>query len=87
MNPGTRCIGLGTCALLVLSVLRWSGSHPPTREDFAKYPSLRQRWQMLCDPRSDLARVNAEGCAQLQQWQTADAQPVLDHLMNRNLGK
>ncbi|NWA11606.1 hypothetical protein [Pseudomonas gingeri] len=87
MNYKKCSIGVGASALLVLSVLRLSGYQPPTREDFIKYPFLRQKWSTVCDRRSNLAEVNAEGCKHLHEWQAANEFPVLDNLMNQNLGK
>jgi hypothetical protein len=87
MNYQKCSIGLGACALLVLSALRLSAGQPPAREDFIKYPSLRQKWSAICDPRSNLAEVNAEGCEHLHQWTAASEFSVLDNLMNQNLGK
>lgn len=87
MNYKKYSMGIGASALLVLSVLRLSTHQPPTREDFVKYPSLRQHWFTVCDSRSNLADVNEEGCKHLHEWQAANKLPVLDNLMNQNLGK
>ncbi|NVZ99248.1 hypothetical protein [Pseudomonas gingeri] len=87
MNYKKCSIGVGASALVVLSILRLSGGQPPAREDFIKYPSLRQKWLTLCDPRSNLAEVNSEGCKHLHEWQAANELPVLDNLMSQNLGK
>ncbi|WP_315337279.1 hypothetical protein [Pseudomonas grimontii] len=87
MNYKNYSIGIGASALLVLSVLRLSTVQPPTREDFVKYPSLRQKWIRTCDLRSNLAELNDVGCKHLHEWQAANKSPVLDNLMNKNLGK
>lgn len=87
MNYKNGSIGIGVSALLVLSVLRLSTNQPPTREEFVKYPSLRQKWFTICDARSNLAELNDEGCKHLREWQAATKFPVLDNLMNQNLGK
>eukprot|EP01133_Synstelium_polycarpum_P015996 gene15996-19031_t len=87
MNYKNGSIGIGVSALLVLSVLRLSTNLPPTREEFVKYPSLRQKWFTICDARSNLAELNDEGCKHLREWQAATKFPVLDNLMNQNLGK
>lgn len=36
---------------------------------------------------SNLAELNDEGCKHLREWQAATKFPVLDNLMNQNLGK
>jgi len=74
-------------AATILSVATLSGCEPPTRADFIKYPTLRQKWAMICDVRSHAAEINVEGCKHLRDWQAASQQPVLDNLMNQNLGK
>ncbi|WP_213939325.1 hypothetical protein [Pseudomonas sp. dw_612] len=71
-------------AAMLISAATLSGCEPPTRADFIKYPSLRQKWSMTCDARSHLAEVNVKGCENLRQWQSANQQPGL---MNQNLGK
>lgn len=87
MNPKKCAIGIGASAILVLSVLRMSTVQPPTRVEFIKYPSLRQKWSTICDLRSNLTEFNNEGCKHLKEWQAATALPVLDSLGNQNLGK
>lgn len=87
MNLKRCSIGFGASVIIVISVLSLSGCRPPTREDFIKYPTLRQKWLTICDPRSNLADVNAEGCKHLHEWQAANEFSVLDNLMNQNLGK
>jgi len=67
-----------------MSTALLSGCEPPTRADFIKYPSLRQKWSMTCDARSNAAEINVQGCENLRQWQSANLQPGL---MNQNLGK
>jgi hypothetical protein len=74
-------------ATLLTLALQLGACEPPTRENFVKYPTLRQKWSMKCDAPSALAEVNIKGCDNLRQWQIANQQPVLDSLMNRNLGK
>lgn len=74
-------------ASLMISAALLSACGPPTRADFLKYPTLRQKWSMICDARSNAAEINAQGCEHLRQWQSANQQPVLDNLMNQNLGK
>lgn len=74
-------------AAAIMSVATLSGCQPPTRADFIKYPTLRQKWAQICDPRSNAAEVNIEGCKNWREWQAASQQPVLDNLMNQNLGK
>lgn len=69
---------------VMLSAALLSACEPPTRVDFIKYPSLRQKWSMICDARSNAAELNAKGCDNLRQWQSANQQPGL---MNQNLGK
>ncbi len=87
MNSRKCAIGIGASAILVLSVLRMSTVQPPTRVEFIKYPSLRQKWSTICDSRSNLTEFNSAGCKNLNEWQAADALPVLDNLGNQNLGK
>lgn len=87
MNYKSYSIGIGASALLVLSVLRLSTIQPPTREDFVKYPSLRQKWFTTCDLRSNLAEINDVGCKHLYEWQAANKLSALNNLMNQNLGK
>ncbi|PJK37361.1 hypothetical protein CWC48_22400 [Pseudomonas sp. S10E 269] len=71
----------------VMSAIALLGCQPPTRADFIKYPSLQQRWSMICDPRSNIADANVEGCQHFHEWQAASRGPVLDNLMNQHLGK
>nr|WP_314569474.1 hypothetical protein [uncultured Pseudomonas sp.] len=71
----------------VFSTIALLGCQPPTPADFVKYPSLQQRWSTICDPRSNLAEANVEGCQHFHAWQAASQGPVLDHLMSQNLGK
>lgn len=71
----------------LMSAVALFGCQPPTRADFIKYPSLQQRWAMICDPRSNIAEANVQGCEQFREWQMASEGPVLDNLMNQNLGK
>ncbi|RON57715.1 hypothetical protein [Pseudomonas frederiksbergensis] len=71
-------------AAMLICAATLSGCEPPTRADFIKYPSLRQKWSMTCDARSNLAEINVKGCDNLRQWQSANQQPGL---MNQNLGK
>ena len=87
MNYKDYSIGIGASVLLVLAASRLSTLQPPTREDFSKYPSLRQHWFTACDLRSNLAEFNEAGCKHLHEWQAANKSPVLDNLMNQNLGK
>ncbi|WP_080938496.1 hypothetical protein [Pseudomonas simiae] len=87
MKYKNYAIGIGAPALLVLSVLRFSTIQAPIREDFVKHPSLRKKWFTTCDLRSNLAELNDVGCKHLHEWQTANKSPVLDNLMNQNLGK
>lgn len=74
-------------ATFIMSTVTLSGCQPPTREEFIKYPTLRQKWSMVCDPRSNAAEVNVEGCKNLHEWQAANQLTVLDNLMNQNVGK
>ncbi|WP_219267367.1 hypothetical protein [Pseudomonas sp. Xaverov 259] len=87
MSYKNHFIGAGAAALVVLSVFYLPTLEPLTREDFAKYPLLRQKWFITCDLRSNLAEVNQTGCKHLQEWQAANKLSVLDNLMNQNLGK
>lgn len=87
MNYKNHSIGIGACALLVLSILRLSTIQPLTREDFVNYPSLRNKWLTTCDLCSNLAELNDVGCEQLHEWQAANKSTDLDNLMNQNLGK
>lgn len=72
---------------IVMSTGVLFGCQPPTRGDFVKYPSLRQRWSLTCDPRSNIAEANVEGCKNFREWRAASQLPVLDNLMNQNMGK
>jgi len=72
---------------LVISVATLSGCQPPTQEAFIKYPTLRRKWSMICDSRSNVAEINVEGCKHFREWQAANQLPVLDDLMNQNMGK
>lgn len=74
-------------AAIIMSAATLSGCQAPTREDFIKYPTLRKKWSMICDARSNAAEVNVEGCKNLHEWQAANQAPVLDNLMNQNMGK
>lgn len=74
-------------AAIIMSAATLIGCQPPTREEFIKYPTLRQKWSMICDSRSNAAEVNVEGCKNLREWQAASQMPILDNLMNQNMGK
>lgn len=87
MSYKSYSICIGASALLVLSALRLPTIQPPNREDFAKYSTFRQKWFATCDLRSDLAKLNDVGCKNLHEWQAANNLPILDNLMNQNLGK